>query len=90
MPDRETMSIGFQGSSKVLQCWLQGEVEGSGEAPDSEDESGPESEDPALKQLMARPDGLKIMLRARKLVRCCCCCGLADPHCPTACNVAAP
>ncbi|KAK9868271.1 hypothetical protein WJX84_010761 [Apatococcus fuscideae] len=34
---------------------------------DSEDEAGPENNNPALAQLMARPDGLQIMLRARKL-----------------------
>ena len=34
----------------------------------SDDEAGLEAEDPALMQLMSRPDGLQIMLRARKLV----------------------
>ena len=42
------------------------------EAADSEDEAGPANDDPALAQLMARPDGLQIMLRARKLVGHCC------------------
>ena len=42
------------------------------ETANSEDEAGPENDDPALAQLMARPDGLQIMLRARKLVGHCC------------------
>ncbi len=42
--------------------------EAGGQGGDSEDDAGEAAMDPVFKKLMSQPDGLQIMLRARKMV----------------------